>query len=31
LFLSINFKLVSFAAYNNNFDIRIKFQFFSKF
>jgi hypothetical protein len=26
-----NLKLISFAAYNSNFDIRIRFQFFSKF
>jgi len=30
-FLSANFKLISFAAYNNNLDVRIQFQFFSKF
>jgi hypothetical protein len=31
IFLSANFKLISFAAYDNNLDVRIKFQFFSKF
>jgi hypothetical protein len=30
-FLSGNLKLITFATYNNNFDVRIKFQFFSKF
>lgn len=29
--ISSNFKLITFSAYNNNFDIRIKVQFFSKF
>lgn len=29
-FLSVNFKLISFAAYNSNFDRRVGFQFFSK-
>jgi nitrite reductase (NADH) large subunit len=30
-FLRADIKLISFAAYNNNVDIRIEFQFFSKF
>jgi len=31
LFLRPNFKLIAFTAYHNNLDIRINFQFFSKF
>jgi hypothetical protein len=31
IFLRVNFKFISFASYNSNFDIGIRFQFFSKF
>jgi hypothetical protein len=29
--LSFNFKLITFATYHNNFDVRVNFQFFSEF
>jgi len=31
LFLTANLEFISFTAYNNDVDIRIKFQFFSQF